>query len=148
MDMLLNQQRQETPLFQHRGDLLVRVVHQPRISPLKDPARLHRLPDSVRAVHPFVRPCWYVRISHRLKNRLHTCSRAPTSFTPQLSSTSLISQLNLLVRVGIPCASHQVSLDHSLLSGHDPAKTDQSHIYIHRRYIMMVGSDIPKALQK
>ena len=38
------------PLFQLRGDLLVRVVHQPRISPLKDPARLHRLPDSVRAV--------------------------------------------------------------------------------------------------
>jgi hypothetical protein len=55
------------PLFQLRGDLLVRVVHQPRISPLKDPARLHRLPDSVRAERLCVRPCWYVRISHRLR---------------------------------------------------------------------------------
>ena len=44
------------PLFQLRGDLLVRVAHQPRISPLKAPARLHRLPDSVRAECLFVRP--------------------------------------------------------------------------------------------
>ena len=49
--------------------------------------------------------------------------------------------------LGIASASHQVSLGHPLLSGHDPAKTYWSLIYVHSNvHYDGIGNDIPKAL--